>query len=59
MSRFLLRHLPSDSGYAWQGEAVLRERLLRAKLDAATLEHLRVGVEFEIDALRKPDCSLR
>jgi hypothetical protein len=54
VSALLLRHLPADSGYAWQGEDVVRERLTRAKLDPATLEHLRVGIQFEMDNLRKP-----
>lgn len=54
MSPMLRRHLPSDPGYAWQGEEVLRERLVRAKLDSATLDYLRVGVQAELETLRKP-----
>lgn len=50
----LLRHLPFERGYQWQGEAELRERLLRAQLDAGTLNHLTFGARSEYDRLRGP-----
>ncbi|WP_430911223.1 hypothetical protein [Methylobacterium sp. sgz302541] len=47
VSPLLLRHLPMDAGYAWQGEAALRERLVRASLDAKTVDHLIANARAE------------
>ena len=54
VSPMLLRHLPADAGYAWQGEAVLLERLTKAKLDDASIDHLIGSVQSEITRLRGP-----
>jgi len=54
VSAVLLRHLPLDGGYQWQGEAALRDRLAKAKLDASTLNHLCVGARSELARLRGP-----
>ena len=54
VSPLLLRHLPSDGGYAWQGESQLRERLTRAKLDQASLDHLIGSAQSEYTRLRGP-----
>ncbi|MHB2204952.1 hypothetical protein [Methylobacterium sp. CM6257] len=54
VSPLLRRHLPYDSGYAWAGEADLRERLARAALDEASLDHLIRNVQAEFLRLRRP-----
>ncbi|MDQ0443956.1 hypothetical protein QO016_003464 [Methylobacterium persicinum] len=54
MSAVLLRHLPMEAGYSWQGEAGLLARLTSAKLDAATLNHLIGSVQAEYMRLRGP-----
>ncbi|MCJ2013327.1 hypothetical protein [Methylobacterium sp. J-076] len=54
VSALLLRHLPADAGYAWRGEAVLLDRLTRARLDGATLDHLLGSVQSEYTRLRGP-----
>jgi hypothetical protein len=54
VSSLLLRHLPNDAGYAWNGEAALRERLSRAGLDAASIDHLIRNTQAEIQRLRGP-----
>lgn len=54
VSALLLRHLPLDGGYAWQGETALRERLSRAQLDATTIDHLVDSTRSEIIRLRGP-----
>ena len=54
VSPLLLRHLPFDGGYAWQGEAALLDRLSRAKLDRASLDHLIGSVRSEYARLRGP-----
>lgn len=53
-SAILLRHLPFDGSYAWKGEAILRDRLTKAKLDRTTLDHLRASARFELTRLRGP-----
>ncbi|MDP4006641.1 hypothetical protein [Methylobacterium sp. NEAU K] len=54
VSPLLQRHLPNDAGYAWNGEASLRERLGRAALDAASIDHLIRNVQAELVRLRGP-----
>ncbi len=54
VSPLLLRHLPFDPGYAWNGEARLRTQLAAAALDAASLEHLIRNVRAELLRLRRP-----
>ncbi|MCJ2071417.1 hypothetical protein MKK75_21900 [Methylobacterium sp. J-030] len=54
ISPLLLRYLPVDSGYAWNGEAALRARLTAAGLDAARLDHLTRNVQDEFLRLRRP-----
>lgn len=54
VSPLLLRHLPLEAGYAWQGEALLRTRLARAGLDAASLDHLIGNARAELARLRAP-----
>lgn len=54
VSAILLRHLPMDAGYAWQGEAGLRDRLSRSKLDSQTIGHLVGSVQAEYTRLRRP-----
>ncbi|GJE38495.1 hypothetical protein [Methylobacterium persicinum] len=54
VSAVLLRHLPMEAGYSWQGEAGLLARLTSAKLDAATLNHLIGSVQAEYMRLRGP-----
>jgi hypothetical protein len=54
VSPLLLRHLPFDCGYAWQGEASLLDRLTRAKLDSTSLHHLIGSVQSEYIRLRGP-----
>lgn len=54
VSAVLLRHLPTEGGYAWQGEAGLLDRLKAAKLDAATVNHLIGSVQVEQARLRGP-----
>ncbi|WP_342105416.1 hypothetical protein [Methylobacterium sp. SI9] len=54
VSPLLLRHLPADAGYAWNGEAALRTRLKAAALDAASLNHLMRNVQDEFTRLRRP-----
>lgn len=54
VSPLLLRHLPTDAGYAWNGEAALRARLTAARLDAASLDHLLRNVQDEVLRLRRP-----
>ena len=53
VSTLLLRHLPFDPGYAWNGEAPLRTQLAAA-LDAPSLEHLIRNVRAELLRLRRP-----
>lgn len=47
VSPMLLRHLPFDAGYTWQGEGNLRDRLRRAALDARTVDHLIANARTE------------
>ncbi|MCJ2026899.1 hypothetical protein [Methylobacterium sp. J-067] len=54
VSPLLLRHLPFDHGYAWQGEASLLDRLTKAKLDGASVQHLMGSVQSEYTRLRGP-----
>lgn len=54
VSPLLLRHLPADAGYAWNGEAALRARLTAAGLDAASLDHLMRNAQDEFTRLRRP-----
>jgi hypothetical protein len=54
VSPLLRRHLPYDSGYAWDGEAALRTRLKSAALDEASLDHLIRNVQDELTRLRRP-----
>jgi hypothetical protein len=54
VSALLLRHLPVDGGFAWQGEASLRDRLKKAQLDPATLGHLAASARTEMARLRGP-----
>lgn len=54
VSALLLRHLPAEAGYAWNGEANLLDRLRMAKLDAATIGHLIGSVQDEQARLRGP-----
>ena len=54
VSSLLQRHLPTDAGYAWNGEPALRERLGRAALDAASIDHLIRNTQAEILRLRGP-----
>ena len=54
VSPLLLRHLPHGSGYDWNGEAALRERLRHAALDQASLDHLLRNVQAECQRLRQP-----
>ena len=54
VSPLLRRHLPYDSGYAWNDEAVLRGRLAAAGLDEASLDHLLRNVQAECLRLRRP-----
>lgn len=54
VSPLLLRHLPVDGGYGWQGEASLLDRLRRAKLDQASVDHLIGSVQSEYVRLRGP-----
>ncbi|MHC2109024.1 MULTISPECIES: hypothetical protein [unclassified Methylobacterium] len=54
VSSLLQRHLPKDAGYAWNGEAALRDRLGRAALDAASIDHLIRNAQAEIQRLRGP-----
>ena len=54
VSPLLLRHLPPDAGYAWRGEELLRARLSRAGLDAASLDHLIGNARAELSRLRAP-----
>ena len=54
VSAMLRRHLPFDGGYAWHGEALLRERLEKARLDRPTLDHLLGSVRGELLRLRRP-----
>jgi len=54
VSPLLLRYLPTDAGYAWNGEAALRARLKAAGLDAAKLDHLMRNVQDEVLRLRRP-----
>jgi len=54
VSSLLQRHLPNDAGYAWNGEVALRERLGRAGLDAASIDHLIRNTQAEIQRLRGP-----
>lgn len=51
VSPMLRRHLPYDSGYAWQGEATLRERIKQAGLDAKSIDHLIVSVRAEFERI--------
>lgn len=57
VSPLLLRYLPADAGYAWNGEAALRARLTAAGLDAAKIDHLMRNVQDEILRLRRPSDS--
>ncbi|MCJ2066219.1 hypothetical protein MKK63_26480 [Methylobacterium sp. J-088] len=54
VSPLLLRHLPTDAGYAWNGEAALRARLTTAGLDAASIDHLLRNAQDEFLRLRRP-----
>lgn len=54
VSPLLLRHLPYDAGYAWNGEASLRVRLAGAALDEASIDHLIRNVQAECLRLRRP-----
>ena len=54
VSPLLLRHLPADARYDWNGEAALRRRLVAADLDPARLEHLMRNVQAELLRLRRP-----
>jgi len=54
VSSLLQRHLPKEAGYAWNDEAALRERLGRAGLDAASIDHLIRNTQAEIQRLRGP-----
>ncbi|SDO27061.1 hypothetical protein SAMN05216360_11833 [Methylobacterium phyllostachyos] len=54
VSPLLLRYLPADAGYAWNGEAALRARLTAAGLDAAKLDHLVRNAQDEFLRLRRP-----
>ena len=54
VSPLLLRHLPADAGYAWNGESALRTRLMAAALDAASLDHLIRNAQDEFQRLRRP-----
>ncbi len=54
VSAQLLRHLPFDGGYQWAGEAVLRERLAKAKLDGSSLVHLAASAGSEWQRLKGP-----
>ncbi|GBU19102.1 MULTISPECIES: hypothetical protein [Methylobacterium] len=53
VSPLLLRHLPHDSGYAWQGEEALRQRLERAGLDARALDHLALNARTEFARMQE------
>ncbi|GJE58468.1 hypothetical protein [Methylobacterium trifolii] len=53
VSALLLRHLPHDSGYAWENEARLRERLTGAGLDAKTLDYLITNARLEFERLQE------
>lgn len=53
VSPLLLRHLPPDAGYAWQGEAALRSRLAGAGLDAKSLAYLTANVQLELERIRE------
>ena len=57
VSSLLQRHLPAEAGYDWNGEAALRERLGRAGLDAASIDHLIRNTQAEIQRLRGPSDS--
>ena len=54
VSPMLQRHLPPDAGYAWRGEAGLREQLTLARLDAVSLDHLIGNARSEFARLRGP-----
>jgi hypothetical protein len=54
VSPLLRRHLPYDSGYAWDGEAGLRARLAGAALDESSIDHLIRNVQAEFLRLRRP-----
>ncbi len=53
VSPLLLRHLPFDCGYAWQGSEPPRPPD-PAKLDSASLHHLIGSVQSEYTRLRGP-----
>lgn len=48
VSGMLLKYIPADAGYAWNGEAALHTRLAKADLDTKTMDHLIASARLEI-----------
>ena len=48
VSGMLLKYIPTDAGYAWNGEAALQARLEKAALDTKTMDHLIASARIEI-----------
>ncbi len=52
VSAMLLKYIPADAGYAWNDEAALHTRLVKADLDMKTVDHLIASASLEIVMIR-------